>query len=167
MEYFDSDPVWIGIDIGGTFTDFVIFNPLNNKISTYKVLSTPRNQALAVLSGLERLHNLDSSKIIHGSTVATNALLERKGARTALVTTQGFKDILLIGRQNRPALYDWAISKPPPLIPSELSFEVNERVDCNGNILKALNHDEIDPIIQTLLVKGVQSVAISLLFSFL
>ena len=167
MESFDNDPVLIGVDIGGTFTDFVIFNPLSNEISTYKLLSTPQNQALAVLAGLERLKDLKSSKIIHGSTVATNALLERKGAKTALVTTLGFKDILLIGRQNRPALYDWTISKPAPLIPSELSFEITERVDCDGKVLKSLNHEEIWPIIQELLDNKVESVAISFLFSFL
>ena len=162
-----DDPVWIGIDIGGTFTDFVIFHPVSNQIFTYKVLSTPQNQALAVLAGLEQFQNLKASKIIHGSTVATNALLERKGAKTALITTQGFKDILLIGRQNRPSLYDWAIAKPTPLIPPELSYEVNERIDCDGAILHALNPEDIYPIILALEAKGVQSVAISLLFSFL
>lgn len=162
-----SDPIWVGIDIGGTFTDFVVYHPLTNGITTFKILSTPQNQALAILSGLERLRIPASSKIIHGSTVATNALLERKGAKTALITTQGFKDILLIGRQNRPALYNWAEPKPAPLIPSELSYEINERVDCNGNIIRALNHAEINPIIQALLDNDVQSVAVSLLFSFL
>ena len=167
MESGAGDPVWIGIDIGGTFTDFVIFHPISNQIFTYKTLSTPQNQALAVLAGLDQFQNLKASKIIHGSTVATNALLEGKGVKTALVTTLGFKDVLIIGRQNRPSLYDWAISKPKPLIPPELSFEVNERIDCDGAILKALNPEEIYPIIQKLIEKGVQSVAISLLFSFL
>ncbi len=162
-----SNPIRIGIDIGGTFTDFVIYYPSRGEIKTFKIISTPQNPAQAVLSGLDRLHVPAYSKIIHGSTVATNALLERNGARTALITTQGFKDILLIGRQDRPALYDWTQPKPAPLIPSELSFEVNERVDCDGNILMPLNPEGIKPIIQALLDKGVQSVAISLLFSFL
>jgi N-methylhydantoinase A len=161
------EPIRIGIDIGGTFTDFVIYYPGRSEIETFKILSTPKNPALAVISGLDRLPIPPRSKIIHGSTVATNALLERKGAKTALITTQGFKDILLIGRQNRPDLYDWTKPKPAPLIPSELSFEVNERVDCDGNILKPFNPEEIMPIIQSLRDKGVQSVAISLLFSFL
>jgi N-methylhydantoinase A len=162
-----NDPIRIGIDIGGTFTDFVIYYPSSSEIKTFKILSTPNNPALAVLHGLDLLKIPARSKIIHGSTVATNALLERKGSKTALITTKGFKDILLIGRQNRPALYDWTKQKLSPIIPSELSFEVNERVDSEGNILIALEQDDIHTITQALLENEVQSVAISLLFSFL
>jgi len=111
------DQLRIGIDIGGTFTDFVIFDPSTKQINTLKILSTPENPAQAVMDGLHQIRNSSFAAIVHGSTVATNALLERKGARAALVATQGFKDILLIGRQNRPSLYDWTATPPEPLIP--------------------------------------------------
>jgi len=167
MDSTGNDLIRVGIDIGGTFTDFVIFYPSTHEIKTLKILSTSNNPALAVIQGIELLNIPARSKIIHGSTVATNALLERKGSKTALITTKGFKDILLIGRQNRPALYDWTIQKSPPIIPSELSFEVNERVDCDGNILIALTQDDIQAVTQQLVDNGVQSAAISLIFSFL
>src|SRR4030067_2212102 len=108
----------IGVDIGGTFTDFVVFNPASGVLKTFKLLSTPHDPAEAVLEGLASLVKITPHEtspeaklavlhIVHGSTVATNALLERKGARTALVATQGFLDVLQIGRQNRPALSDF------------------------------------------------------------
>ena len=93
--------LFIGIDIGGTFTDFVLFDEAANQISTFKILSTPSRPAQAVLQGLKRIPSELPRSIIHGSTVATNALLERKGARTAFVTTKGFRDVLRLGRQNR------------------------------------------------------------------
>ena len=167
METNANESIRIGVDIGGTFTDFVIYSPSSGSINTLKILSTPHNSADAVLSGIEQLQLPPQSKIIHGSTVATNALLERKGAKTALITTQGFKDILLIGRQNRPLLYDWSYQKPNPLIPSELSYEVNERIDCEGSIIEPLHVIDIDQIIQSLKENSVQSVAIAFLFSFL
>jgi N-methylhydantoinase A len=167
MEHIDADSIRIGIDIGGTFTDFVIYTPSTGKIDTLKILSTPHNPANAVLAGIARLRLPPGLKIIHGSTVATNALLERKGAKTALITTQGFKDILLIGRQNRPILYDWSFRKPDPLIPSEISYEIHERVDCEGKVIEALHEQDLDGIIQSLQDNNVKSVAIAFLFSFL
>ena len=106
----------IGIDIGGTFTDFVIFSPDSGNVETFKLLSTPHDPAVVVLQGLEKIvarHGAKIMTVIHGSTVATNALLERKGARTALVTTRGFRDVLQIGRQNRPALVR-PVRRPAP-----------------------------------------------------
>jgi len=191
----------IGIDIGGTFTDFVIFDPSSGGIETFKLPSTPHDPAEAVLSGLERIgerlsidsrqSSVDSGQwtvsserwhIIHGSTVATNALLERKGARTALITTRGFKDVLQIRRQNRPALYDFAASPTPPLIPADLRLEVDERVDYRGEALIPLREEQLDQVFAQLegpqtadnrppsAVRGqpsaVESVAVCLLFSF-
>ena len=167
MEVKSGEPIRLGIDIGGTFTDFVIFSKETGFIYSYKVLSTPHNPAYAVLNGLKQLSTSTIFQIIHGSTVATNALLERKGAKTALITTQGFKDLLSIGRQNRASLYDWTNPQPLPIIPPELCFEVSERVDCYGEIIKPLDKNDIEPIINELIERGVQSVAISLLFSFL
>jgi N-methylhydantoinase A len=170
----------IGIDIGGTFTDFVLFDEISGKFHTFKLLSTPYDPAEAVLAGLAQLRNHripmteDQSPhpaldlhIIHGSTVATNALLERKGAITALVTTKGFRDVLEIGRQNRPDIYDLFNRRPESLAPAELRFEVDERVDSHGRPLRQLDPASLDPLVDRLQAANVASVAVSLLFSFL
>jgi N-methylhydantoinase A len=161
----------IGIDIGGTFTDFVIFDPDAGELQTFKVLSTPDNPARAVLNGLSKTNipQLEEHNwtIVHGSTVATNALLERKGARAALVSTLGFRDVLQIGRQNRPSLYDLFEDPPQTLVPAELRFEVDERVDCEGQVLKALPADDLPQLVADLQASRAESVAVSLLFSFL
>jgi N-methylhydantoinase A len=156
----------IGIDIGGTFTDFVLFDEVSGSIRTYKVPSTPLKPADAVLEGLEILKPGSQPYIIHGSTVATNALLERKGARTALITTRGFRDVLAIGRQTRPDLYDLFTDRPEPLIPFDLRLEIDERIDHHGNILVPLKEEEIPALVSRLKESGVESVAICLLFSF-
>ena len=157
----------IGIDIGGTFTDFVVYDPKSGNITTFKVLSTPSNPALAVLQGLQKVLSGNTAQIIHGSTVATNALLERKGARTALITTRGFRDVLQIGRQNRPELYDWSKEPPPVLVASELRYEVDERIDSGGNVIQPLDASQIKSIITTCTQARIESVAVCLLFSFL
>ncbi len=104
----------VGIDIGGTFTDFVVYEPASGRLTTYKLPSTPDDPARAVLAGLASLSG--QRQIVHGSTIATNALLEHKGARSALITTRGFRDVLQIGRQQRPALYDLMADPPAPLV---------------------------------------------------
>ncbi|MBI4732303.1 MAG: hydantoinase/oxoprolinase family protein [Chloroflexi bacterium] len=165
----------IGVDIGGTFTDFVVYDPSTQHIQTFKLLSTPRDPSEAVLQGLKRIQDESSSAIhgprfmtvIHGSTVATNTLLERKGASTALITTRGFRDVLQIGRQNRPALYDFFADPPPPLVPAQLRFELDERVDHAGNVLQALDGVEVEKLIKRVKTKNIKSVAVCLLFSFL
>jgi N-methylhydantoinase A len=157
----------IGIDIGGTFTDFVVHDPSNGNIITFKILTDPANPATTVLDGLNKIVLDKPAQIIHGSTVATNALLERKGARTALVTTRGFRDIIEIARQNRPSLYDWSIKPAVTLVPSDLRVDVDERVDFRGEVLKPLDASQVDEIIKYLEQKEVESVAVCLLFSFL
>jgi N-methylhydantoinase A len=115
----------VGVDIGGTFTDLVL--SVDGYMSIYKLPSTPENPAEAMLAGLQAITNKGVVKldwVAHGSTVATNAILERKGAKTAFITTQGFRDLLFIGRQNRPELYALHPQLPPPLIPRELCYEV-------------------------------------------
>ncbi len=161
----DQKNFWVGIDIGGTFTDFVVASP-DHPLKRYKVLSTPADPAEAVLHGLSQLSQTSHRHIVHGSTVATNAILERKGARTALITTKGFRDVLLIGRQNRPELYDLFPSIPPPLVPREWCFEMTERMDFEGNVVKALRENELEPIIETLRREEIHSVAVSFLFAF-
>ncbi len=168
----------IGIDIGGTFTDFVYFNEMTGQFATAKVLSTPADPAEAVLSQLtinnEQLSktqhstlNTQNYTIVHGSTVATNALLERKGALTALITTAGFRDVLEIGRQNRPDIYDLFSCRPPALVPPQLRFELPERVDHHGQPLQRLEPASLEPLIEQLSAAQVSSVAVSLLFAFL
>jgi N-methylhydantoinase A len=157
----------IGVDIGGTFTDFVVFDETSGGFHTFKVLSTPHDPAQAVLTGLEEAPGDVRPAIVHGSTVATNALLERKGARTALVTTRGFRDTLTIGRQIRSDIFDFFADRPQPLVPPECCLEVTERVDHHGQVLFPLNRDELPALIQELRAQNVESVAVSLIFSFL
>jgi N-methylhydantoinase A len=163
--------VRIGIDTGGTFTDFVVFYPQQGRVESFKLLSTPHNPESAVLQGLARIvSSLQSGSgldIVHGSTVATNALLERKGALTALVTTRGFRDLLKIGRQNRPALYDFFADPPHPLAPDHLRLEVDERVASTGEVLIALDPQQVEGLVGELRAAGVEAVAVCLLFSFL
>ncbi|HEY44095.1 MAG TPA: hydantoinase/oxoprolinase family protein [Anaerolineae bacterium] len=156
----------IGIDIGGTFTDFVTFEEEKGTFQTYKVLSTPENPSQAIFNGLAELAPIEPPYIIHGSTIATNALLERKGARTALFSTKGFRDVIAIGRQIRSKLYDFFAHRPDPLVPEELRFEVDERVDHRGNVLISLEEDTLHDLCEQLRGLNVESVAICLLFSF-
>ncbi len=157
----------MGIDIGGTFTDFVVYGSSDQSLQRFKILSTPADPAQAVLHGLSQLTKSHRRHIVHGSTVATNAILERKGARTALMTTKGFRDVLQIGRQDRPVLYDLFPSLPSPLIPREWSFEITERMDEEGNVVTPLQEQELEEIIGELRSQNIQSVAVSFLFSFL
>lgn len=161
----------IGIDIGGTFTDFVLFDETSDSFQTYKLLSTPHDPAEAVLKGLAARTESQTTggklAIVHGSTVATNALLERKGAITALIATEGFRDLLEIGRQNRPDIYDLFSRRPTPLVPPELRFEASERVDHRGQPIQPLDLAALEPLVERLKAANVASVAVSLLFSFL
>ncbi len=162
----------LGIDIGGTFTDIVI-NDSGGRLRLFKVPSTPSEPAVGVISALSSL--IDRGVIIpdrverirHGSTVATNALLERKWARTALITTRGFRDVLEIGRQNRPELYDLFFDRPIPIVARDLRYEVTERLDYRGNIIQPLVEEDVDRLIPLLRVEGVDAVAVVFLFSYL
>ncbi len=155
----------IGIDTGGTFTDFVILEPLGMRV--WKVLSTPGNPGRAILQGLADTGVLGrETDIIHGSTVATNSLLERKGARLALITTKGFEDLLLIGRQTRRELYNIMVEKREPLIPRDLCFGLPERTLADGSVLKAVDPRRVEPLARLLARRGVESVALCLLHSY-
>jgi N-methylhydantoinase A/oxoprolinase/acetone carboxylase beta subunit len=157
--------VKIGVDTGGTFSDFMLMD--GDTLVIHKVLSTPDNPARAVLQGLHHLRpDLAGVDVVHGSTVATNALLERKGARTALITTQGFEDVLEIGRQTRPHLYDPFVRKQPPLVPARLRFGVTERLAYNGEVLTALTEHEIDAVLERVRRSGAESLAICLLHAY-
>ncbi|SHI80479.1 N-methylhydantoinase A [Malonomonas rubra DSM 5091] len=154
----------IGIDTGGTFTDFIWQE--GNQSGEHKRLSTPHNPAEAVLAGLNHLAGERPFWLVHGSTVATNALLEKKGARTALISNRGFEDIIEIARQNRPELYDLQVKKNPPLVPSELRFGISGRVDPAGEIIETLVEADLQPLLEQLRQKQVESIAVALLFSF-
>jgi len=155
----------IGIDTGGTFTDFVIID--NGKLSAFKLPSTPENPEQAFLEGLARIIDNEAAFLIqHGSTVSTNALLERKGARTILVTTQGFEDILEIGRQNRPGLYSLEPSRPEPLVPKKLRIGVKERLAWDGTEIIPLEKSSLDWLRRKVDTLSADSVAVVLLYSF-
>src|SRR3989454_3717233 len=154
----------IGVDTGGTFTDFVVIR--DGKIEIFKELSTPKEPAAAIMKGIARAGDSSVSEVIHGSTVATNALLERKGALTALITTEGFEDVLVIGRQTRRELYNIFVTRPDPLVPDGLRMGVRERTLYDGSIETALDHDHLQTLIKYLRSVNVESIAVSLLYSF-
>jgi N-methylhydantoinase A len=152
----------IGIDTGGTFTDFIVIR--DGKVEMFKELSTPHSPEEAIMKGMARIDAVP--EVIHGSTVATNALLERKGAKTALLTTEGFEDVLVIGRQTRRELYNIFVTRPAPLVPESLRYGIRERVLCDGSIETALDRDGMRHMIKALESQRVESVAVSLLYSF-
>jgi N-methylhydantoinase A len=151
----------IGIDTGGTFTDFVVVR--DGRIEVFKKFSTPREPEAAILEGLK---GLQPSEVIHGSTVATNALLERKGARVALLTTEGFEDVLAIGRQTRRELYNIFVRRPDPLVPAELRFGVKERTLYDGSVDRILDVQHLQTLVAGLHRGDVEAAAVCLLFSF-
>ncbi|MGQ9704294.1 MAG: hydantoinase/oxoprolinase family protein [Actinomycetota bacterium] len=161
----EGPEVIVGVDIGGTFTDLVALE--EGALRIYKLPSTPARPEEAFFRGLRAGGMEGASRIVHGSTVAINALLERKGCRTAFVATRGFADLLAIGRQTRPRLYDLGVEKAPSLIPPELCFEVTERVGSRGEIVKPLAVEEAEGIARRMRELGVEAAAVCLLFSFL
>ncbi|HEU4794503.1 MAG TPA: hydantoinase/oxoprolinase family protein, partial [Pyrinomonadaceae bacterium] len=164
------DPIRVGVDTGGTFTDFVFEH--EGQLQLFKLPSTPSDPSLAISQGLDRICSeipvqLADVEVVHGTTVGTNALLQRRGARTALITTKGFEDVLEIGRQARPELYNLNAVKPPPLVPDELRFGVAERVVASGEVIQPLDQKDLDALVQRIKRANVESVAVSFLFSFL
>ena len=159
----------IGVDTGGTFTDIVM--RINDDLFTHKVLSTPQNPAYAVIQGVSeilQMHDIDAEQleIVHGSTVATNALLERRGARIALVTTKGFEDILEIGRQARPSLYDFFVERPSPLVPTERRFGISERTLHTGEIQTEVEPTDLEGLASELAALELDAIAICFLFAY-
>jgi N-methylhydantoinase A len=161
--------VRVGVDTGGTFTDFVFQMPEGLRV--FKIASTPADPSEAITEGLRRIAALTDTalrelEVVHGTTVGTNALLQRRGARTALITTKGFEDVLAIGRQARPRLYDLNAVRPEPLVPEELRFGVRERVAATGEVLEELDERALGQLVRKLKCARVESIAVSLLFSF-
>lgn len=162
----------IAFDIGGTFTDCVLLDTTSERVLTRKLPSTPADPAAAVLSGLDALlteAGCDASaveSVLHATTVATNAVIERKGAPTALITTRGFRDVLIIGRQKRYETYDLHLEKPRPLLPRRAIFEVDERLDSGGSVVVPLDETSLDAAIDQVAAMDAQSVAVALLHAY-
>ena len=157
----------VGVDVGGTFTDLVLFDTETESVKIAKVPSTPENQAFGVMQALESagatMETLNT--VIHGTTITTNALLERKISRVGLITTQGFRDVLELGRRTRPKPYGMTGSFEC-IIPRELRLEVRERVDCDGEIVEELNEADVRKAVEQLLESGVEAVIIHFLHSY-
>ena len=155
----------LGIDTGGTFTDLLRLD--DQGMTVHKVRSTPDDPARAIFTAVEELAgDAGWTEMIHGSTVATNALLERKGARVALVTTKGFEDVLEIGRQTRAELYNFMVKARRPLLPDGLIFSASERLNADGSVLEPLLESEVNRLIQELRAQSADSVAVCLLHSY-
>ena len=162
----------VGIDIGGTFTD-IVFLGENGERLTKKVSSTVDNYATAIVDGLAELmreRDLDPAEIVellHGTTVASNAILELKGARTGLITTKGFRDVLEIRTLRMPRLYDLSWTKPPPLVERHLRVEVDERINAKGEVERPLGEADAARAIEKLVAQGVEAIAVCLIHSYL
>ncbi|MBL8108909.1 MAG: hydantoinase/oxoprolinase family protein [Anaerolineales bacterium] len=162
----------LAVDIGGTFTDIVLFDTDSNRIAVGKVLTTYPDPSQAVLSGVAELlkdHHIDPAsvrQVIHGTTLVTNTLIERKGARTALIATEGFRDALEIGNEGRYDIYDLGLVKPPPLVERRLRFGIAERMAANGEVLHPLDANAVAELCKKLNAEGIESVAICLLHAF-
>jgi len=161
----------VGVDAGGTFTDVCFFDEETGRLEVTKVSSTPRDPSRAVISGVrEVLFAGDTAKEIsyfaHGSTVATNALIQKRGVRTGLITTEGFRDLLELGRQMRPHLYDLQADKPEPLVTRDLRLEVKERILHDGSIETRLDPDDVRDAVRRLRDEGVRSIAVCFLYSY-
>ena len=167
----------IGIDVGGTFTDIVLIDDKGKKIHYTKVLTVPKNPAQGVLNGIEKMLRMANASMAdldymvhgHGTTIGTNALIERKGAKTGLITTAGFRDVLEIARIERPdeGLYDLTVDTPEPLVPRYLRVEVDERVGSKGEVVRPLDEASVERAVKYLKEQGAETIAVCLLFSFL
>ena len=168
-----SERFRLGVDIGGTFTDAVLLSEASGETRIAKVPSTPSDPSQGFLGAVERILADGAvapdavSYLVHGTTVATNSLIEGKTPRTAFITTEGFRDMLEIGRQVRPTLYDVHFEKPRPLVPRNLCFEVRERLDARGDVLEPLDEARVHEIARSLAEQDVVSVAVCLLHGYL
>lgn len=162
----------IGVDVGGTFTDFTIANAVTGDNLYFKVPSSPADPSVAIVDGIQQILELHSiapdaiSYIGHGTTVATNMIIERRGVPTALITTKGFRDVLAIGRQTRPDLYDTTVRKPEPLVERFRRREVNERLGANGEPIRVLDTVELEQVLAELVETGIKAIAVSFIHAY-
>jgi N-methylhydantoinase A len=159
---------WLGVDVGGTFTDLVLFDAAAGSLQVVKVPSTPHDQAEAVLAGIARLGVATGkfARVAHGTTVATNTALERSGARLAILVTAGHRDVLVVGRGNRMAMYNIKAHPLEPLVPRSRCIEVNERLAVDGTVLRPLDEPQVETIAAQLAEQDVEAVAICFLHSY-
>ena len=163
----------IGVDVGGTNTDICAIDENTGALMVYKLPSSLYDQSAAVVEGVRVIaeeygfNGEDVSRFMHGTTVATNAILEGRGAKTALITTGGFRDLLEIGRQKRPHLYDLQADKAPTLVSRDLRFEINERLDCKGGTVREISREEVEKIVDAIREHGAEAVVVTLLNSYL
>jgi len=163
----------IGFDVGGTFTDFTVHDTATGALHHFKQPTTPDDPSRAIADGLTALLRDRAmapeqiSFVGHGTTIATNMVIERRGVPTGLITTRGFRDVLEIGRQTRPHLYDYTVRTPPPLVPREARLEVSERIGADGAVLVALDEAAVADAARSLMMQGVQAIAICFLHSYL
>ena len=162
----------VGVDVGGTFTDFCAYHRMRGQVLVAKRPSTPEDPARAILEGLAEFcgrHGIDTgdlARLGHGTTVGTNALIQRRGGKVVLLTTAGFRDLLEIGRQTRPHMFDLFADAPPPLVPRERRFEVEERISAGGRVVRALEADAIEEALRRVRGAAPEACAVCLLFSF-
>src|SRR3954464_14171046 len=156
----------VGVDIGGTFTDLV--GCVDGRIVTSKTSTVPADPTRGVAESLKLAHcEMPAlSELLHGSTIAINTVLERKGARTALITTRGFRDVYAIGRGNRIEAFNLFFHRPKPLVPRELTFEVSERIDAAGAVLTPLAEGEVQHLAETFAARGIEAVAVCFLHAY-
>jgi N-methylhydantoinase A len=165
----------IGIDVGGTFTDATLIDPESGRLFSAKAFTTPSDRSQGVIEAIRAVLAASEvaptrvGEVVHGSTTGTNALIERTGARTGLLVTAGFRDVLEIGRVMRPmeGVYDMSVDRPPPLVPRRLCLEARERIGPNGEVLVALDDASVEQAAAELARQGVAAVAVCFLFSFL
>jgi N-methylhydantoinase A len=160
--------LWLGVDIGGTFTDLVLYDDETQALTTTKTPSTPADLSLGILNGITQLdrRGQDLARLVHGTTVVTNAILERKGCRVAMVVTRGFRDVVEVGRARRPEIFDFRLRKFEPLVPRHLRFEVTERMLANGDVLIPCREDEVAPLVAQLRAEHVEAIAVCFLHSY-
>ena len=163
----------VGVDVGGTFTDFYAANDQAGVFHVHKTSSTPSNPAEAILNGLDVMCTKfdipadEIERVSHGTTVGTNALIQRTGSRVALVTTKGFRDLLEVGRQTRPHMYDLQRDHPDPLVDREYRIELNERIGAKGEIVRAPSAEDIDAAVDGVISAAAGACAIGFVFSFI
>ncbi|MEZ4569861.1 MAG: hydantoinase/oxoprolinase family protein [Thermomicrobiales bacterium] len=168
----EQGEVRVGVDIGGTFTDLLVFDISTGRFQVGKTLTTPDDPSRAVTEGLQStladagLTPGAVRQIVHGTTLVTNAIIERKGAKTALLTTRGFRDAVEIGREHRYDMYDIFLELPEPLVPRRLRLELDERVLADGEVLTPLDTKEVEGLARHLTGQGIEAVAVALMHSY-
>jgi 5-oxoprolinase (ATP-hydrolysing) len=162
----------IGVDIGGTFTDLILHNAADGRVSLHKLLTTPHDPSTAALQGIREIAEMagiavgDVDEIVHGTTLVTNAVIERKGAPLGLITTAGFRDILEMGREQRYDIYDLFLDFPDPMVPRNLRCEVPERIDRDGVVIQAVDEAVVRTVLAELVAAGVKAVGVSLINAY-